>query len=89
MRQQIVQGFEVMSDGKTVWVNAPTGESVARFSWNGIDVHRRFEEQRTKGACLDCQPGPLGQEGWCNFKALMLQHYQLVVSDRHRPRVLK
>ena len=89
MKQQIIQGYEVLSDGRTVWVNAPTGEAVARFSWMGIDVHRRLEDQRIKGQCLDCRPGPLGKSDWGIFKTLMLQHYQLTVPDRHCPRGLK
>jgi len=43
MKEQIVAGYQVLSDGRTCWVNAPTGESVARFSAVGIDVHRRID----------------------------------------------
>lgn len=88
LKEEVVSGYQVLSDGRTCWVNAPTGESVARFSVNGIDIHRLASQQRTLGACLDCKPGPLGEDGWLLFKLSMRQHYSLEVHDRHKPRRL-
>lgn len=56
---------EVKSDGRTVWVNATSGECLARFGRFGIDVHRTLEAQMAgEGQCLLCTHArPQGRTG--------------------------
>lgn len=72
--------FDVRSDGRTVWVDAATGFTVARFGRLGVDVHTPDAT-----ACLDCTHGPTGPVEWDRFVASVRHHYGVVVSDEHRP----
>jgi hypothetical protein len=73
--------FEILSDGRTVWVNTPSG-CIGRFSAKGVDVHKLPEEQMEGGQCLDCTTDP----DWDRFKASMLHYYGIEVGDEHRPK---
>jgi hypothetical protein len=80
---------QVLSDGRTVWVNGPDGCSVGRFSAHGgIDVHRPAEEQRTLGACLFCKPGPSGPEDYKQFVRVIEDLFGVAIDARHRPTTL-
>lgn len=72
--------FDVRSDGRTVWVDAATGFTVARFGLMGVDVHTPDST-----GCLDCTHGPTGPAEWDRFVASVHHHYGVVVSDEHRP----
>ena len=87
MRSEVVNGYEVASDGRTIWVNAPTGECVARLSQRaGRDVHRTVEEQQKTGIeCLDCDHDPSFEA----FAASVLEHYGVRVGEKHRPKSLR
>lgn len=91
--EETINGFQVMSDGRRVWVNSPTtGASVARFSAIGgtalIDIHREPDEQRTKGQCLACAQGECSLDMWLQFKSSLLEHYGVDLPDTHCPKVL-
>lgn len=93
MRTEIINGYEVSSDGRRVWVNSPTsGASVARFSVFGstamVDVHREPAEQAEKGECLDCAAGECSLGLWNHFKRALRKHYKLEIPDRHKPEAL-
>lgn len=83
---------QVTSDGRTVWVNDLSGVCIGRFSPYAFEVHRDLKSQRTHGECLHCEhsalPVKLTRDHWERWKASMLQHYQVVVSDKHQPRWL-
>ncbi len=90
MIEEIVDSYEVLSDGRCVWVNSGvTGASVARFgTFAGIgviDVHRAVHDQAAKGECLDCSHGPLSLELWQRFKDAMRRHYLIDIPDKHKP----
>lgn len=72
--------FDIRSDGRTVWVDADTGFTVARFGMLGVDVHTPDTT-----ACLDCTHGPTGPAEWDRFVASVHRHYGIVVPDEHRP----
>lgn len=77
---------EIISDGTTVWVNAPDGGCIGRFSKRGVDVHLSADEQIRQGRqCLDCTHGKPGPAEWHRFKTGMQKHHGVAVSDRHRP----
>lgn len=78
-------GYQVTSDGVTVWVNGPDGCSTGRFGLQGIDIHRPFEEQQTKGACLFCTHGLTTVEDWFLFVEKMKELYDVDVDFRHTP----
>lgn len=89
MKESLINGFQVLSNGERVWVNGPDGCSVARFSITGIDVHRPSAEQAEKGPCLDCQPGPMDEAGWQAFLESVEAHYDVKIPDKHKPEWLK
>jgi hypothetical protein len=80
---------EIDSDGKTVWVNSVEGCCIGRFSRAGIDVHHDADEQIARGQqCLDCRKGPTTLADWEHFKTAMAKHFEVIVTDDHRPRFL-
>lgn len=75
---------EITSDGKTVWVN--TDINLGRFGAHAVDVHHDAEGQGAGKHCLDCflRTGDLDAD-WARFKAGMLAHHGVTVSDIHKP----
>ena len=71
---------EIQSDGKTVWVHADNGHTIARFGRRGIDVHTL-----TSDGCLHCTHEPTGLGEWRTFQAKMVEHYGVVVGDEYMP----
>jgi len=77
---------EISSDGRTVWVNSPSGMCIGRFSRFGVDVHHDTDEQVAGvGHCLDCAHDLPPAEAWDRFKASMLEAHGVTVEDEHRP----
>jgi hypothetical protein len=72
--------FDIRSDGRTVWVDAATGYTVARFGPMGVDVHTPDST-----GCLDCTHGPTGPAEWDRFVASVQAQYGVTVTDEHRP----
>lgn len=86
MKTKIIDGFEITTDGRTVWVNSRHGMCVGRFSHVGVDVHNDYEAQRAgAGECLDCVHGLPPLESWNRFVDSMRTHYAVVVPSRFRP----
>lgn len=90
MKETGSNGFQILSNGRRVWVNGPAGESIARLSTFGqmamIDVHLPFEEQRKTGTeCLDCRHDLTGAEAWDHFIQSLKKHYNVDVGEKHRP----
>lgn len=83
--------YEIMSDGKTVWVNHQRGQLIGRFSRTGIDIHRDFSDHKRRYGehCLDCKPGPTNHEDWNRFKNGMKQFHEIVIPDKHMPKFLE
>ncbi|MCY1366954.1 hypothetical protein D9M69_538650 [compost metagenome] len=73
--------IEVSGLGDTVWVNAPDGSCIGRFSKRfGIDVHRTITDQMTGlDQCLFCTHEAAGPAEWEQFRAAMLKHYGIDV----------
>jgi hypothetical protein len=84
VNRSIVNGHEILSDGRRVWVNGPDGAAVARYSSTaGRDVHRPMSEQRETGdECLDCS----GDTDYDTFADSVLRHYRVAIPKKHRPR---
>ena len=77
---------EIISDGKTVWINDATGCCIGRLSRFGIDIHKTGEEQMLTGTqCLDCAHDVPKDEMWCYFTASMLRNHGVLVPENHRP----
>ena len=91
MRETIVSGHQVMTDGRTTWVNAPDGSTVGRFSKWGVDVHRSAAEQLAgMPECIDCthqKPGKTewASEGWGRFVTGVRDHFGVEVPDSFAP----
>jgi hypothetical protein len=82
--------YQVETDGRTVWVNGDDGACWGRFSRFGIDVHKKGKDQHADGdSCLDCVPGEMDWAGWEHFKASMLHHHDVTVTDHHAPQYLE
>lgn len=78
--------FELLSDGKTVWLNADDGTSVGRFSKWGVDVHHDAEAQLRLGTqCLACVHDLPPAEGWEVFVDKISKHYGVTISEAARP----
>lgn len=51
-------GVQQMTDGRTIWVNAPDGMCIGRLAPAGIDVHAKLQAQQESGQqCLYCETG--------------------------------
>ena len=76
---------EVLSDGRTVWVNANDGSSIGRFGFGGIDIHKEVSAQKDGTQCLDCTHKTPDLNDWRRFVDGMLTHHGVHVSEKHRP----
>lgn len=85
-RQPLREGvdYQVVSDGRTVWVNAPDG-NLARFGLGGIDVHREPALQAAEGACLFCTGDFTTQKDWAVFVDKVRELHGVEVEEQHRP----
>ncbi len=81
--------IEIVSDGRTVWVNGPDGCCLGRFSRFGIDVHKDAAGQQQGSQCLDCTHTTPTDMDWARFVLNMMLHHDVVVGDEHRPYFLK
>lgn len=78
--------FEVVTDGRTVWVNADDGMSVGRFSKRGVDVHADAQTQMETGRqCLACVHDLPPPEAWDVFVGELAEHYGIALPDDLRP----
>ncbi len=77
---------EILSDGRTCWVNGRDGCCLGRYIHSKqmvhMDVHRDAQGQARGGSqCLDCAEGAT----WATFKDAMLRHHGILVPDQHKP----
>jgi hypothetical protein len=85
MKQTWQGDIEILSNGRTVWVNTPEG-NIGRFSVYGIDVHRTISQQMEgQPECLACTHEPTNFGDWRRFQSLMKQHHNVTVIDYHMP----
>ncbi|MDG3444613.1 hypothetical protein [Nitrospirillum amazonense] len=83
----VPQGPEILSDGVSVWVNAPTGECIARFGRGGVDVHRTVADQVAgMPECLACTHHRPDAAAWAMFVRETARHHGVVIADKHTPR---
>jgi hypothetical protein len=80
--------YEIVSDGKTVWVNGRNG-LLGRFGVNGVDVHRATKEQATQGECLFCTHEKTSAYDWCVFRLYMKKYHKIAVPSKYMPDRLK
>lgn len=81
---------QIISDGRTVWINAVDGECVGRFSKFGIDVHTTARKQMAgEGECLHCTHEKPDANGWTIFQKEMLHHHDVDIGDEHMPEFAK
>lgn len=81
MLEDVINNHQVLTDGQTVWVNSGEGGAVARIGRSRIDVH-----STDNTSCEDC--GPIGddpQATWERFKAKVLEHHGVKVTDDFKP----
>lgn len=92
MKETSGRDYQVISGGRTVWVNERTGGAVARLSSFGnmemVDVHRPLQQQCAEGECLDCRHDLSGVPAWDYFVRSVLMHFGLI-TETHRPRWAK
>lgn len=82
-------GVQVISDERSVWVNAANGECLARFGPFGVDVHRTLAEQNEgMPECLACTHGPTTEEDWALFQTETMRHHSVSIDDSHKPTYL-
>lgn len=79
--------FELFSDGRTVWINASDGSSIARFGRMGIDIHTSSTDQMNGAPqCLACTHEKTDLFDWRRFQKLIKQHYDIDVNDSYMPK---
>lgn len=73
--------IQLSADGSTVWVHAPDGSTVGRFSKRfGLDVHTTVTQQMSGAAqCLHCTHEAATHADWVLFCRLMAEHYGIAV----------
>lgn len=77
---------EIITDGRTVWVNASDGSCIARFGLMGIDIHTSVPAQMSGASqCLACTHGQTSLKDWRAFQLGMRQHYEIDVADAWMP----
>lgn len=90
MPERRIPDFEVVSDGRTVWVNGADGMCLGRFGPVGIDIHRDFAAQaRGESECLACTHEKPDIKAWRQFQILMRRHYAVGIGDDHMPRFVR
>lgn len=77
--------FELIDDGRTVWVN--TDICLGRFGRMGVDVHHDAAGQSQGKHCLDCFPRSSDAKAdWSRFRASMERHHGIrLPNERPRP----
>lgn len=93
MRQTSVIGkggrYEVMTDGRTVWVNSP-GICVGRFTVAHMDIHQDLQKQlETAKSCDDCREGPFTEKDWQYFRDRMREMFGVNVPDNYAPEAMR
>lgn len=77
--------FDVISDGRTVWVNGPAS-CLGRFGLTGIDIHRAFTGVvQSDSECLYCTHGVTTKADWETFVTKMLELHGVPVLHEHMP----
>lgn len=76
---------EITTNGETVWVNAAHG-AIGRFGPLGVDIHNT-ENNGCRG-CFGNLAGTTRQD-WGRFVALMQEHHQIKIAERHMPARLR
>lgn len=90
MEESSSNGCQILSDGRRVWVNGLSGESIARLSVFGklaiIDIHLPIDRQRETGSeCLDCRHDLRGNDAWRYFVRSLKRYFSVEVGDQHQP----
>jgi len=90
MKETASNGCQVLSDGRRVWVNGLSGESLARLSAFGdrvmIDIHLPLEKQKQTGTeCLDCRHDLTGADAWRHFVQSVKTNYNVDVGPERQP----
>jgi hypothetical protein len=80
-------GSQILSDGRSVWVNAADGCCTGRFARGGVDIHLDGEQQVKQGIeCIDCFDRTDDfEQDWQRFTRGMKQHYGVEINDEHKP----
>ena len=88
-QERIIEGHQVLWDGRTVWINSSDdGSSIGRFGRGGVDVHRNATEQMNGASqCLDCSLDP-SLAGWERFKMGMMWYHRIEIPETCRPTFL-
>lgn len=82
------KGYEISTDGRVVWVNAPDGMCVGRFTKSHVDVHHNTANQLEGKHCLDCfssKERPL-DDSWEQFKKSIKENFNLLIKDTFKPK---
>lgn len=86
MHESWHNGHQIVSDGRTVWVNGPDGGMVGRFGLAGIDIHRSLADQMEKGECLFCTHTMTTADDWQLFIDKIRELFNVEIDDElHRP----
>lgn len=88
MKLEIIVGnTQMLTDGKTIWVNDNTGCCIGRFSARGVDVHNTGANQmKLDKQCLDCFHEGSPTALWERFRSSMLTHHGVEIPEEFRPK---
>jgi hypothetical protein len=79
--------YQIMSDGKSVWINSANGMCIGRYTLTGVDIHQDAAAQIATGReCLDCFDRTADPDfDWLKFTEGMKFHYNIDVPEIHKP----
>lgn len=83
IRKVVGRRYELIADGRTVWVNSGiSGMSIGRYRNGGIiDIHKA---EASDWSCLFCKPWE-GPDDWILFQHKMKELHGVDIPDNMRP----
>jgi hypothetical protein len=80
-------GYQIIVNGRRLWVNSPQGMCVARFGNGLMEVHKDAEQQMATGEqCLDCRRMTQNFDAdWAWFVRSVKQFYGVMLLPMEMP----
>lgn len=91
-QELMLNGYMVETDGRKIWVTAPTGETVARFCRNTTEIQATLEQhEKTGQTVLYYDIGPyethqIWHMAFLVFNYYLNEHYPVPIPDSFFPR---
>jgi hypothetical protein len=84
-RSTFSHGNEILTDGRTVWVNGLDGACLGRFSKNGYEIMNAGTPPPKSSHYLLAEAGPTDLDDWEVFCVCMMGHHNIDVPFDYAP----